>query len=128
MYAIKFRSAGKNNGRGVFADKNFKKGEILEKAPVIKLTPTEREHCEETILNFYLYPWKSLHDASVVLGYGSVYNHSDNPNAKWVPLLKSRVMKYVALRNIKKGEEVTVDYNGPYEPDELDWLKPKNQR
>lgn len=126
-YAIKFKDTGKR-GRGVFAEKNFKKGDILEKAPVIKLTPKERKICEKTILNFYIYPWKSLHDASVILGYGSVYNHSDDANAKWVPLYKSRVMKYVALKDIKKGEEITVNYNGPYEPDDLDWLTPQNQR
>jgi len=118
----------KNRGRGVFALKNFKEGDLIEKAPVINVTPTERKHCEKTILAYYIYPWRSTRSGSVVLGYGSLYNHSFNPNADWKQNFKEGNMTYRALRNIKKGEEITVNYNG--EPDDMtpvDWLTPENQ-
>jgi len=112
----------KKKGRGVFALKSFKKGDIIEKAPAIKLKPAERKHCAKTFLNYYMYPWKNLNDAAIVLGYGSIYNHSYKPNAKWIPNYKTEEMVYKAIKPIKKGEEVLVDYNGPYEKDEIDWF------
>ena len=114
----------RKRGRGVFALKNFKEGEVIETCPVINLTPKERKYCEKTILNFYIYPWKSLKSAAVVLGYGSIYNHSFMPNADWVQNFKTNSMVYTAITSIKKGEEITVNYNG--EPDDttpIDWFE-----
>lgn len=113
-------------GRAIFATRDFKEGEIIESCPVLKLTPTERKHCEKTLLNHYIYPWKSTRSASVVLGYGSIINHSFTPNADWKQNFKTDCMVYRALRSIKKGEEITVNYNG--EPDDLtpiDWFETK---
>jgi len=111
-----------NRGRGVFALKNFATNEIIESAPVLRLTPKERKHCARTLLNFYMYPWKSTRSASIVLGYGSLYNHSFEPNADWKQNFKTKTMVYRALKPIKKGEEILVNYNG--EPDDMtpiDW-------
>lgn len=113
-----------NKGRGVFALRDFKEGEIIESCPVINVTPTERKHCEKTILAEYIYPWRSTRSGSVVLGYGSLYNHSFAPNADWKQNFKSERMVYRALRDIKKDEEITVNYNG--EPDDktlIDWFE-----
>ena len=109
-------------GRGVFAGENIKEGEIIERAPVLRLTPTERKHCAKTMLNSYMYPWRSTRSASIALGYGSLYNHSFDPNADWKQNFKSDWMVYTALKDIKKGEEILVNYNG--EPDDMtpiDW-------
>jgi hypothetical protein len=117
----------KSKGRGVFALKDFKKGEIIEKCPIINITPEERKHCEKTILNFYIYPWRSTRSGSVVLGYGSIYNHSFNPNADWKQNFKEENMIYRALKEIKKEEEILVNYNG--EPDDdtpIDWFEVEN--
>jgi hypothetical protein len=116
----------KNKGRGVYALKNFRKGELIESCPVLKFTPTERKHLEKTLLNYYVYPWRSTRAASLSLGYGSIYNHSFNPNADWKQNFKTDCMEYKALRDIKKGEEILINYNG--EPDdmtEIDWFDVK---
>jgi len=76
--AIEVRKTPKA-GRGVFALKDFAPGEIIEKCPIINVTPKERKHIEKTILNFYVYPWRSTRSGSIVLGYGSIYNHSFTP-------------------------------------------------
>jgi len=115
-------------GRGVFALKDFKAGEVIESAPVISFTPKERKHLEKTMMNYYIYPWKSTRGAAVTLGYGSIYNHSFSPNADWKQNFKTHCMVYRAIKSIKKGEEITVNYNG--EPDDktpLDWLETENQ-
>lgn len=111
-------------GRGVFALQDFKKGEIIESCPVINVTPKERKKCDATILAYYIYPWRSERSGSIVLGYGSLYNHSYTPNADWKQNFKSETMVYRAVKPIKKGEEITVNYNG--EPDDqtpIDWFE-----
>lgn len=116
----------KHKGRGVFALRDIKVGELIESAPVITLKPRERKHCEKTILNYYVYPWKSTRSAAVVLGYGSIYNHSFTPNADWKQNFKTGCMVYRATKPIKKGQEITVNYNG--EPDDstpIDWFEVK---
>lgn len=111
-------------GRGVFALKDFKVGEIIESAPVLTFSPKERKSLEKTLLNYYIYPWRSTRGASLVLGYGSIYNHSFSPNADWKQNFKTESMVYRAVKPIKKGEEITVNYNG--EPDDntpIDWFE-----
>jgi len=114
-------------GRGVFALKDFKTGDIIESCPVINVNTKERKHCEKTILNFYIYPWRSTRSGSIVLGYGSIYNHSFDPNADWKQNFKTECMVYRAIKPIKKGEEILVNYNG--EPDDktaIDWFEVSN--
>jgi uncharacterized protein len=118
------RISGK--GLGVFAVRNINIGEIIESCPVLTLTPTERKHCEKTILNHYIYPWRSTRSASVVFGYGSIINHSFTPNADWKQDFRATRMVYKALKSIKKGDEITVNYNG--EPDDttpIEWFDVK---
>jgi SET domain-containing protein len=111
-------------GRGVFALRDFAVGEIVETCPVINVTPKERKIVEKTIFTYYIYPWRSTLSGSLVLGYGSIYNHSHSPNADWKQNFKNNSMVYRAVKPIKKGEEITVNYNG--EPDDqtpIDWFE-----
>ncbi len=52
------------------------------------------------------------HAAAIVLGYGSIYNHSYVPNVLYFRKFDERVMEYVALRIIAAGEEITINHNG----------------
>ena len=109
--------------------KDFRTGEVIERAPVLIMTPKERQHCEKTILNHYIYPWRSTRGAAVVLGFGSIYNHSFSPNADWKQNFRDKVMVYRAIKPIKKGQEITVNYNG--EPDDtspIDWFEVKEAK
>jgi len=111
-------------GRGVFALRSFKKGEIIESAPIININPKERKHLEKTILNFYIYPWRSTRSGAIALGFGSIYNHSFTPNADWKQNFKTNMMVYRAIKDIKKGDEVLVNYNGePEDKTEIDWFE-----
>jgi SET domain-containing protein len=101
-------------GLGLFATQDIKEGDIIEEAPVLPMTPTERKHCAKTILNHYMYPWRSTRSACIAFGYGSIYNHSFTPNADWKQNFKTIRM---VIKDIKKGEEITVNYNG--EPDDM---------
>lgn len=122
-YDIEFRKT-KNKGLGVYALKNFKKGDLIEKAPILLLDTKQRAHCEKTPLSHYMYPWRSTRTGAIAFGYGSLYNHSFEPNADWKQNFKEQVMTYTAIRDIKKGEEILVNYNG--EPDDttpIEWFE-----
>ncbi len=70
-------------------------------------------HIEKTILDHYCFDWgKDGSQLAVLLGLGSIYNHSYQPNARYVRKLEERIMQFVALRDIEVGEEICVNYNG----------------
>jgi SET domain-containing protein len=112
-------------GRGVFATAPIKKGEIVEICPVIILPYKDRKKVDKTkVLDYYFY-WGPKNQPAIALGYGSLYNHSFNPNIEYEQHLKKKTITFTALRNIKKGEELVSNYNGdPDSKDEL-WFKAK---
>ncbi len=111
-------------GRGVFASRNFKKGEIIETAPVIVLRTEDSALCEKTLLDTYLFGWTSNKDGALVLGYGSLYNHSFHPNAIYEQDYKNKCMIYIAYKNIRKGDEILINYNkDPEDRNSICWLK-----
>ena len=48
--------------------------------------------------------------AALPLGYGCIYNHSNNPNACMEFYLERSLIVFFALRPIKAGEEICVTY------------------
>jgi len=102
-------------GRGIFATKNIRKGEIIETCPVIVVSKRDPSNVDGGVMLryfFYFGPGRKLKSQiSVVLGFGSLYNHSYEPNAKYVRRVSKRVVEFVAERDIKKGREITVNYN-----------------
>ncbi len=99
----------KGKGRGVFATKPISKGTIIEAVPVL-LIPIKQlvGGTKNQFLNTYLYVWDDDHFA-VSLGYGSLYNHSFQPNAKY--RFGPMRLTYRAARDIDTGEEITINYN-----------------
>ena len=99
-------------GRGVFAQRDFKKDEVIEISPVIVLSSEEIDSLELTQLYNYYFAWgPESKDAAIALGYGSLYNHSYTPNARYYKDFDSRLLKYVCIRDIQEGEEITINYN-----------------
>jgi SET domain-containing protein len=104
-----------NKGRGVFARKDFVPGEVIEHAPVIVGRAEEWEALEKTALADHYFLWgeeETLDQICVVLGYGSLYNHSYAPNADWDRDLEKREMVFYAVEPIAIGQEITINYNG----------------
>ena len=105
-------------GRGVFASRRIQAGDIIEEAPVIVLPGAEIEHLERTVLQDYYFLWGADEkDAAILLGLCSLCNHSYQPNTVFLPCPETRTIRFVALRDIEAGEEVTTNYNG--NPDNL---------
>jgi len=100
-------------GRGVFALRAIREGEVVERAPVIVLPPEMHGVLEHTYLDEYLFDWrKDRKEAAVVLGFGSLYNHSYAPNARYERRFEEQEIHFVAVRDIAGGEEIRVNYNG----------------
>lgn len=102
-------------GRGVFAARAFRAGEVLERAPVVVFPREVVRLVQGTRLDDYWFWWDDEH-LGLALGCGSLYNHRCPANARFVRDKASNLMTYVAARDIAAGEEVTINYNG--EPDD----------
>jgi SET domain-containing protein len=103
------RSRGK--GRGVFAREMIPCGTVIERVPVVTLqvqeifSPVRRSKLAE-----YVFKWGDG-VVAVALGYGSLYNHSYDPNAAFHSDGRF-IQVFTAIRDIKAGEEITVNYTG----------------
>lgn len=80
---IELRKSNIHN-RGVFTNQYIKNGDIIEKVPLISYVSKD---VMNTILNDYVISmpqkFNNENKFSVMLGYGSIYNHSDKNNAEW---------------------------------------------
>ena len=97
------KKAGKK-GKGLFANKNFKKGElILDIIPGRIISKKEAKKVPD--------PWNEYldyHDKNhyYFMGYPEYYiNHSCDPN------VYGKKNKLYAMKNIKKGDELCFDYS-----------------
>jgi uncharacterized protein len=103
-----------DSGRGVFAQKDYKKGDVVEKC-IVLLDYTEE--ISETIFNDY--SWGDTHnDKKVsiipVTGKCNLLNHKDVFNVDTEYDLDKTIMTMTANRDIKKGEELYNSYGGDY--------------
>ena|SRR3989344_4970515 len=116
------------NGKAVFANKDFKKGEEItefngnlftyEQLP--KPYGEVDDHYVQINKNLYMGPSDNLDD---------FFNHSCNPNSGLK--IKGKRVILVAIKDIKKGEDITWDYSTTMDEDdwELDCMcKSKNCR
>lgn len=104
------KSAIEKAGRGVFAKKAIKKNEIIETCPVLVLPEKDYPLAKKTILRNYYFMWGKTTSA-ICFGYGSFYNHSYHPNATYKKRIKENIIEFYAIKDIKKDEEITVNYN-----------------
>lgn len=100
-------------GRGVFAKNAISKGSIIETCPVI-LLPDNFENSEtEAQLERFQFNWINGLKC-LALGFGSIYNHSENPNALFLPNYENKTIVFIALENISADQEIFTDYG--YQP------------
>ncbi|HEY4481505.1 MAG TPA: SET domain-containing protein-lysine N-methyltransferase [Candidatus Brocadiaceae bacterium] len=101
-----------DSGRGVFAKVNIKKGGLIEKCPIVEIPEQDTALLNESILvTYFFYFGTKKEKAAVALGFGSIYNHTRTPNAVYKIKEKEGVIDFIALKDIKKDDEITVDYN-----------------
>ena len=97
-----FIGKGKIFGKGVFADKNFKKGEVVIKYSLKLLTEEAFKNLPASEKPFTHTHWGAPYLYSIPERY---VNHSFNPNTR----ADHKNKRDVAIRDIKKGEAITTD-------------------
>jgi uncharacterized protein len=95
-------------GRGVFALRGFKKGEEIERCPML-VAESDRGDDLESGAEGYVFGWGDGRTA-LALGYGSLYNHSYDSNATTLETGDELVI--TATRKIKVGDEIYINYMG----------------
>ena len=100
------------HGFGVFAAKTMKPGEKIEECYAIILP--KGKSSSNKILDDYYFDTKRKY--ALLTGFGSIYNHADEPNADYTINISKRIATIKAIRPIKKGEEIFVSYG-------VEWFK-----
>jgi len=119
-------TASPKRGRGVFTTKNIKKGTVIEISPVLVLTEKERKALEKTLLYHYVFEWgNDKKKAALALGYVSLYNHSYDSNCEYDMEFGKKLMTIKAVKNIKKGEELFINYNATFNDKTKVWFHAK---
>ncbi len=102
----------KNAGRGVFASQDLKKGEIIEICPLLEIPVDDDFVLQDNLLATYYFSFTDVKDrVAIALGYGSIYNHSYQPNLTYKKNSKDKTLEFRTIKDIKRDEELTVNYN-----------------
>lgn len=109
------------HGTGVFATRRFEPGEVIERCPVLVLSGADADAVVDTVLGNYVYEWESGY--ALALGYGSLYNHSHQPSARYEMDYDADEIHVVARRRIPDDEEITISYNGDADDQAPVWFE-----
>lgn len=98
----------KCKGRGVFTTSTLQSGVVIESCPVIVIPQNQFPLINQTKLHDYYFAWGK--NGALLLGFGSLYNHSDHPNAKVEKSIRNKYATILAIRNIEVDEEIMINY------------------
>ena len=111
------------HGWGVFTSSEIKKGDIVEEC----IIPYDMIPMNTNALINYRFIWpdisfKAAEELGIdvefsgyclPLGFGSIYNHSKDPNIDWDIDVSERIVQFVAVKDIKVDEELLFNYRSP---------------
>jgi SET domain-containing protein len=121
-----FVATSGKKGRGVFTSKAIPAKTVVEISPVLVLSAKERKTIEETKLYHYVFEWgDSKRMAALALGYISMYNHDYSSNCEYEMDFDENIMTIRTVRPIKKGEELSINYNADPNDKTLVWFHQK---
>ena len=117
----------KKTGNGVFTSEPIKANTIVEVSPVIVMKHTERKLLDQTLLHDYIFEWGTgKKQCCMAMGYVPLYNHSYDSNCEYEMEYENEIIAVRAVRNIGKGEELFINYNGTYNNGKPVWFEVKS--
>ena len=113
-------------GRGIFCASQLSENDLIEVCPVILMPSEERKYLDKTTLFEYYFIWPDgKNTLALLLGFGSLYNHDPEPNARVLFDMERNSVEIRCIRKIPAGEEICIDYrSGEKNPSEL-WFDVK---
>lgn len=126
LLEVKYISPKK--GRGVVAKKIIKRNTVVEVANVVLIPNKDYNLIQDTILYHYIFEWqdpknKGENTNAIAFSVCQFFNHSYTPNIKYTYDYKNSTIKYKAIKDILKGDELTVNYNGKVEDKTPVWFE-----
>lgn len=118
-----FMAESPGKGRGVFTSEIILRDSIIEVAPVIVMPAVDRLLLDKTLLHDYIFEWgtdKTL--CCMALGLVPIYNHSYDSNCEYFMDYTNKTIMLKTVKNIEKGEEVFINYNGDFNDKTLLWF------
>lgn len=99
-------------GRGVYATRPFRRGSLVTSCPVLVWPENV---AADKFIGRYVWSWQDERRRdhareALALGIASLFNHHPKPNTGSQRLYRRRRMVFRALRDIRRGEEIFVDY------------------
>lgn len=111
-------------GRGVFTKKDIAANTIIEVAPVIVMNNDDRKLIDQTLLHDYIFEWgEESERCCMALGLVPVYNHSYNSNCEYYMDFDTDMILIKTVKDIQKGEELTINYNGDHNDEKKVWFE-----
>ncbi|WP_253906517.1 SET domain-containing protein [Chitinophaga sp. SYP-B3965] len=118
----------KEKGRGVFTKEAIPAGTQIEISPVLVLSGNDTSIVDKTKLHNYIFLWGVRETRScIALGFCSIYNHAYEPNCEYEMDFDAETMAIKTRRDIKKGEELSINYNGDIEDKSPVWFDVKRK-
>src|SRR5688500_15315229 len=121
-----FIAPAEKMGRGVFTSAAIEANTVVEISPVIVMTGEERKLLDKTLMHDYIFEWGGKKkQCCMALGWVPLYNHSYQSNCEYEMDYKNELIQIVTVRNIKKGEELFINYNGEWNNENKLWFDTK---
>ena len=112
-------------GRGVFTREKINANTLIEEAPVIVMSAEDRIYLDKTFLHDYIFAWgKDEKKCCMALGFVPIYNHSFSSNCEYFMDFEEEIIQIKTVRQIKPGEELTINYNGDWNNKKPVWFDP----
>lgn len=98
----------KGKGRGIVTTEAIPEATLIEVCPILEFKVGQDER---HILEHYAFRW-TPNKIALVLGFGSLYNHSFDPNAWFDFDWKEKLVYVRTLVDIPKETEICINYAG----------------
>lgn len=124
---IEVKHISLKKGKGAFAKIDIKKETTIDIGHVLLIPNKDYVNFKDTIIVNYTFTWedpktKGEYTNAIALDICQFINHSYNPNITYVYDYNNQTIEYIAIKNISKGEELTVNYNGKVKDNSPVWF------
>jgi len=110
----------------MFTAENIEENTVIEISPVIVMNKNERKLLDQTLLHDYIFEWGGdRNECCMALGYVPLYNHSYRSNCEYEMDFDNQLIRIKAIRYIKTGEELFINYNGNWNDNKPVWFDAK---